>query len=277
MNKKIISVGPFVGDFKTEILYFRPFVSWLHSHLEYESFFISSHFNRDFLYCEKNMSFIPVYECLSREELKQLKNQHEDINIKDFNVIKKELKSTISKYCSRNKSDVLEYFIPYTSLFKIPYYQRLYLPINFNCYNIENKDYVVFIPDKTETEENCKIIYNHLLKKFKTVYIVGDLKIHLLEENIISKKKDYFRNNFKWIYSFLYNSKLIICPGSHWTVLSNMQQYKTISWSKHPGLYKQDGEFYVENDNFKIFVKPKETKNLLKMIDYFANELLEEK
>ena len=69
---KVVSVGPFLGDIKNELLYFRPFVQWLHSYLEYESFFVSSHFNRSFLYGD-DITFMPVYECLTRNELNQEK------------------------------------------------------------------------------------------------------------------------------------------------------------------------------------------------------------
>lgn len=274
---KVISTGPFIGDFKTEILDFIPFVNWLYSHMEFESFFVSSHFNRSFLYTKENLTFFPVYECLSRDELKQNNNLHDDINLKEYTNIKKDLKSTISKYCSKNRSDVLEYFIQYSlQNYKIPFYQKLYLPINFIGYNIDINDFIVYIPDKTETEKNNILIYEFLKKKYKHVLIVGDLKTHILDENVIMSKSDYFRNGYKWILSYLQKAKLVICPGSFWTVLCNQQKYKVLSWSKKPGLFKEDGEYNLENENCHVYLNQRDIKKNIHMLNYFTDKLLED-
>lgn len=272
---KVISVGPFLGDFRTEILYFRPFVQWLYSNLEFESFFVSSHFNRSFLYGE-NTTFMPIYECLTRNELNQDKGIHTEIDQKEFLSIKRELKHTISKYCSKNKCDILEYSLPYSNsqTCLIPPYQKKYLPINFSYYNIEIEDYIVYIPDINEKKSICLAVYKELKKNFKNVIVIGDLHIHLPEENEILKKKDYFRNGYKWLLSYLHNAKFVVCPGSFWTFLCNLQGINVISWSKNPGIYKDGGEFHLENENCLSFFAKDNKDTLFKMLNYQIEKML---
>lgn len=272
---KVISVGPFLGDFRTEILYFRPFVQWLHSHMEFESFFVSSHFNRSFLYGE-NITFMPIYECLTRNELNQDKGIHTEIEFKEFLSIKRELKHTISKYCSKNKSDILEYTLPYSNSQSclVPPYQKCYLPIDFSYYDIDIEDYIVYIPDNTERKSVCLAVYKELKEKYKNVIVIGDLHTYLPEENEIIKKKDYFRNGHRWLLSYLHQAKLIICPGSFWTYLCNLQGLNVVSWSRNPGLYKEEGEYHLGNENCKCFFAKDDKVNLLKMLNYHIEKML---
>ena len=75
--------GPYIGDFKQEICTFIPYVNFIKSILKYNKFFISSHYNRRFLY-EDDDTFVPVETEYTESEEKQINYYYNDINKKQY-------------------------------------------------------------------------------------------------------------------------------------------------------------------------------------------------
>lgn len=262
----VLGIGPFFGDFKSELLYFRPFVDWIKYNIPHEYIFINTHFNRHFLYNADKTIFFSIFEHLTRHEFLQKDIIHKEILQKDFLTLKKKFQKNISNYCNIKKSDPIILNLNYQQSNKLELTHRLFTQIEFTSYNINEKDYIVFIPDYQENIKITENVYNYLKERYNVI-IIGDLKIHLPEKNIIIQKNDYFRNNYRWILSYMKNAKCIVCPGSHWTILSNLQKYPVISWSKIPGLYRDTYRFENEKSHSFMYDKTNNIEHLYKFLD----------
>lgn len=263
-----ICVGPYIGDFRSEFLYFLPFVNFIKDNLSYKNFYINSHFNRSFLY-EDN--FIPILEFLSRDETQQKDVINKYITSKDYQIIKKDLRKNIMKISSCNKNEIFIFSLPYNNE-KISLFQRKFKKIIFDPLKIEEDEYILFIPDNIDNIKRCEKIYEYLLKKYKNVIIVGDFKTHLINENLVLKRSDYFTNGFKLIFSYIEKAKTIICPGGIWTAICNLQNKPVISYTSTPGLYKENGEFNFDNNLSKILYYNKEI-DINKLYDMISHNI----
>lgn len=255
---KIVLFGPYIGDWKEEVLSFRPLVNWIYSNLEFTDYYLSTHFNRAFLYdfIEED-KFIPVYESLSRDENKQKNAIHKDIKTKDYSsIILKNVRDDISNRTGYFKRDIVQYSLSYIKsvqnfsisnkkFSKIPYTED------------KEKRKIVFIPDRRSKRKTLEIIANYLDKHYKNEYvIVGDDKTRLSEENVIKKRIDYFEFVYELIVDYISNAKLVICPCSHWTVLANQQGTYVLSWgSENIAQYKTDGIYGFGNENSIINIQ----------------------
>lgn len=271
-----IGAGPFLGDFRTEILHFRPHVFWLQSYVEYkDAFYVNSHFNRDFLY--ENVEFMPVYEYLSRDELSQKTVIHKDIQHKDYQLLQKDFKKTISKKHDCKMSDIFTFSLPYNdSGVKAYVHQKKYTPINFTQLEIEEQNFVLFIPDNRENVKRVNDIYEKLSLDYKNVIVIGDFRTHLLEKNVLFKKPDYMRNSLLWILSYIQKADVVVCPAGFWTALSNLQSRPVISWGFQPGRYRDGGEFYFNNILSQVFSCDKDTPadRIYKMLEYNMSKIV---
>lgn len=277
---KIVLMGPYIGDWKEEIVSFRPYVKWIYENIKFSDYFVSSHYNRLFLYdFIKEENRIPIYENLSREESKQKNAVHKDIQIKDYNsIILRNIKDHVSKITGYMKKDIYNYSLSYVkSDPNFTYLNKSFTNISYKM--DESKQKIVFIPDACEDKEILETVANHLDKFYKDEYIVvGDKKCRLKDQNVVMERIDYFEMVFKIIVDYISNAKLVICPCSHWTILSNQQGSYVLSWSSNSDVniaqYKKNGIYGFNNNNSIVDIdRSLLKKNLLSQIDYTINDI----
>ena len=275
-DSKIVLFGPYIGDWKEELLSFRPFVKWIYENLWFDKYYISSHFNRNRLYkfIDKN-NFIPIYEKLTRDEEKQKNAVHEDIQIKDYNsILLRKTREQIFNETKYYKKDIVQYGLSYVkSKPSLSINNKIFDVIPFNKDNEKNK--IVYIPDKSEKKSTLKIILNHLKENYKDEFVViGDKKTRFKDDNIIRQRIDYFENVYDLIIDYISNAKLVICPCSHWTVLANQQKSFVFSWGKNISIYKTDSAYGFGNRNIIMELNRNLIeKNIKKSVDFAINQI----
>jgi hypothetical protein len=226
---KNILCGPFIGDFRTEIIDFRPLTRWIYEVLKPEKMFVSTHSNRCFLY--DWATTIPVFEDLSRDELNQNGALHNSISQKDLTIITKKIKSDVSKLL-KPKEDFVHINFAYTkNSHWYPLYKKIYTSVK---YNISDKKSILFIPNISEKYAVTKEIHDFLCKNFDNVIVAGDMKTHLHENNIMFKNPTYFTDIYKDMVDQISNASVVITPNSHWTILSQIQNKPVFSWGSLP-------------------------------------------
>jgi hypothetical protein len=184
MKKTILALGPFVGDWETEVTLFRPYMNWIAKILNYDKVYLSTHCNRSFLY-DNIENIIPVYENLSRDELLQKGIVNITLSQRDYIIIQRKILSQIVSQYGKNKPILYNFFLNYTNRnIHYPFYKRIHKKIITE--NFLEKDDIIFIPDVRESKEKIEILYNELIKKHN-ISVLGDMKTYLLEENIALK------------------------------------------------------------------------------------------
>ena len=153
---KILGIGPFYGDFKSEILFFRPFVDWIKENVDCEMMFIGTHFNRQFLYNPEKSIFFSVFEHLTRHEFLQKDIIHKEILQKDFQLLKKKFQKNIATYCHIKKNDPILLSLNYQSSNKIDLPQRIFTQIDFTPFDLEEEDFIVLNNNIEEAMEILK-------------------------------------------------------------------------------------------------------------------------
>lgn len=249
----ILTCGPFLGDFEQEITCFRPYIQYISTVEVFKKIIIASHHNRKFLYDNfYNVEFYPVYENLSRDEDKQVGYIHMDVSQKDFNLFSKRLKEAVIKKENVSVRNISLHNISYIKS-TTPYsiYQKEFRPILIPEQEIEEKDFVLFIPDKKINTETAEEIYDFLTKEYNVI-VGGDLKCHLPDKNIVTKAIDYFENGYKYLLSYIEKASFVVTPCSHWTFLCNLQKTPVFSWGSNPSIYKMDGIYGFGNTNVVI-------------------------
>ncbi len=271
MNNNVL-FGPFFGDFKTETLTFLPYIRWIIDSLNLKSnIYVSSHFNRRFLYNDITLNFIPIYKHLTRNELDQKNYIHKEISIKDFQNFNKYLKNQIKSVFKESINE--QYNLPYIKYpAPVSVYQKVFQKI-MTDYIPPFKDYVLFIPDKIMNIGLAKKMYEYLDQNYNVV-VVGDLRTHFLDKNILVQQPDYIDIVYKYIIGYMTNAKVIICPCSHWTSLANMNKLSVFSWGSQIGSYKKNGIYHFDNEQSMIipFTKSTDKQILFKQIDYFISK-----
>lgn len=274
---KIVLFGPFIGDWKEEIVSFRPYVNWIHDNVEFADYYVSSHFNRKFLYdFIKEENFIPIFEYLTREEHKQKNNLHKDIETKEYNsIILRKTRESIYESTNYLKKDIVQYGLSYTkspSNFSVLNKKFSKIPYNKD----KNKEKIVFIPDKSGNKKILNHIISYLEENYKEDFvIIGDGKCKFEEKNIINQRIDYFEIVYETLIDYISNAKLVICPCSHWTILANQQGSNVLSWGyDNLSKYKKNGTFGFNNENTIIEINKNVFKNkIIKQIDYAIENL----
>ena len=277
---KAIGFGPWIGDFESEIITFRPYIKWVSevSEINYNDFFLYTHENRSFMY-----DWIPednifhVYQQLTRSELEQKGFTHNNVKQKDFNLLVKIFKENIVEARGYSKKDI---DIIHLSYIKNPpiysVYQKSFVKIPVSDINIseEYKNKVVYIPHDEEREDRAEEIYDFLVDEYDAI-IAGDLKINLSWDNIILNNIDYFENGFKYLLKILDCAKLVVCPASYWTYLCNLQNVPVFSYGPTPGLYRPGGIYYLNNEKSMVISAVEDTpaKQITSMVKYFKDKL----
>ena len=277
---KAIGFGPFIGDFESEIVTFRPHIKWISevSEIHKSNLFLYTHENRSFMY-----DWIPednifhIYQQLTRSELEQKGYTHNNIKQKDFNLLVKIFKENIVEAKGYSKKDI---DIIHLSYIKNPpvysVYQKSFVKIPVPNINIteEYKNKVVYIPHEEKREGRAEEIYNFLLDEYDVI-IAGDLKINLSWDNIIINNIDYFENGFKYLLQILNYAKMVVCPASFWTYLCNIQDVPVFSYGPTPGLYRSGGIYYLENEKSMVISAAEDTpaEQITSMVKYFKEKL----
>jgi len=219
--------GPYVGDWKYETFVFRPYVKWVSETLSIDKIYISSHTNRLFLYdwidYDKQLS---VYEDISRDELLQNGVLHKSVSKADYALFTKTYRDELSKKCDC----YINYFpLNYSNFFQYPFYCRLYSKIQVD--KDVAGDYFLFIPDDIEFSKKIEDVYE-LMKSIYAddIIVVGDMRSHLIEKNVVLAKSDYFENGYEYILSYINNARAVICPMGFWSFIADLQETPVFSW-----------------------------------------------
>lgn len=263
LNNNVV-FGPFLGDFKTEVLEFLPYVQWIQESFGFENVYVNSHFNREFLYADICTEFIPIYKHLTRNELDQKKNLHKYVGKRDFENFCKDLKSYSNT----------QYFIPYVKYpCSISIFQKIFKKLKSD-YIPKEKNYILFIADKTCNVSIIKHVHNHLKKNYNVV-VAGDLRTHLLKENVLLKQPDYIDLVYSQMIGYINNADMVITPCSHWTAICNLNQIPVFSWGDQVSPYKPNGNYHFDNKQCMTlpFTKGSNKEVLNNQLDYFINKI----
>lgn len=276
-SNKIVLFGPYIGDWKEEILSFRPLVKWIYDNIEFSNYYVSTHFNRQFLYdFIDDDKFIPVFESLTRDEKKQKGVVHKNIETKEYSsILLRKTKDYISDDTGKLKKEIIQYGLSYVK--SIPNFSILNKSFSMIPYNTDkNKEKIIFIPDKSGNKKIVDIIMNHLIKNYSDDFVViGDKKCTLQDENVIMKRSDYFETVYQQSIDYISNADLVITPCSHWTVLSNQQKTNVFSWgSGNISQYKTDEIYGFGNKNFIVDLnKYLKSEKIINYIDYVIEKI----
>jgi len=223
-----IAIGPYVGDFTSEIIFFRPYVTWLISALKPSSVYISSHKNRRFLYPD-NINFIPIYEDLTRSEFEQVGAIHEKVSGRDYNnIIMKKFKLEVQAHLG--SKEVFYYSIPYTRYTWVPEYKRVFTRlVNGSTRGTE----VLFIPCDNVPEESLAYVHNKLSEARPGLITLGDMHTWLPEHNIMLRDPGYYANAYQNLVTRICGAAAVICPSSVWTTLCDLHGVRCFSWGRY--------------------------------------------
>jgi hypothetical protein len=220
-----IAVGPFIGDFTSEVLLFRPYALWLIDVLQPRHVYIASHKSRKFLYPTTNVTFFPVFENLTRNEFGQDRVVHKDISGHDYNIVIKKFKADV---LSVSKASVAYYNIEYNRFGWIPEYKRIMTPLDTTDGTKTAK--IIFIPCENEKAFVLEHVYNKLLK---SAVCIGDMKTHLPEHNVLLRDPMYFKNVYRNMVDYISSASCVICPSSVWTSICYWHNIPCFSWGRY--------------------------------------------
>ena len=261
MSKNIL-IGPYVGSFKHEILSFQPYVNYLVSVLEYDDVYISSHYNRSFLYDNiPNSKFIPVYSNLTRNELNHKGLIHDEITKQQYNQISKMIKTNIEDLSEHHTTP----YIKATN--SISYYQKAYGKYVYPDVEMDiEKDTIAFIPD--ESNESLEI-YNSIKDKYNVV-VIGDMNNGVAIDNVLLQQYNYFDIVYNYIFNYIHKVKMVVTSCPEWAMVCNIQGLNVVYWGDDSSMFKKDGIYGFDNKNIISL------KNInMSMVDYMYNRLKE--
>lgn len=213
---KTIAVGPYFGDFTTEILSFRPYVYWLYSNLEYDNFFVSSHVDRQFLYhWVSDEAYIPLLSQTQTDQRdKQFKYHYIDIEFKKYLKYQRIFRSKVAEMVKIPRKEVRVF---------MPSYSKLQDPVSFF------------------KKRFCRI----QIPKIKAP-ILSFCDEHLdVEYDKVDEADPYHK-----IVSRISGSKCVFAPLGIWTVIANLQKIPVFSYGiEDLSKFKPDGDYYFNNIN----------------------------
>ncbi len=261
MPKSVLVIGPFIGDLEQELFAFRPHARYITSTVNAHEVYISSHFNRSFLYDwipEKN--FIPVFESLTREETKQHGYLHEDVTRTDYSQIIKYLKNKIKDI--EGKVDMEVYSPPYIkSTNTISLYQKEFSTIDFPKCDINKSDYIVFAGDRTEESE---AIYNTLKEEYDII-VIGNMSNGIEQENVLLKTTDYFINGYTTMLNYINCSRMMVTNCPEWAVIGNLLKKDMVFWGNSCSQFKPFGVYGFGNDNsISVDIRPSAVADMIR-------------
>lgn len=265
----ILILGPYIGDFETECILFRPYCRWLIETLDFDKtkVYLGTHSNRRFMYYDfmNIVNVIPVFENISRDEAGQIGYIHNTVSQKDYQIFVKNLKETVQaeEECSKKEMKLLNLsYIKSTPMVSI--YKKLFSTVKNFDVDIpdEYKDRVVYIPDNSVKKEVHKKVHK-FLKKYD-VLVIGDKHTRLKKQNIIVPRVDYFENGYKLIFKIISEARAVICPASFWTMICNQQEVPVFSWGEVISQYKPSGIYHLGNDKSQVIWSDKTPLDMMK-------------
>lgn len=266
----ILAIGPYFGDFSTEIFEFRPFARWISEITDYEEIYIASYRNRKFLYnWIKEDHFISMYDFLSRNEFLQKNFINLEISSDDFKLFTKIFKQNI------DRKNIKICNLSYTKgRLKIPDANKYYTSIKINDFDIgdEFKNRIIYIPQKGMGEKLALEIYYYLVNNNYNPLLLGDMKSYLIDKNYALHRLDYFQNGYKFIIKCIEHAKYVITPVNCWSLITNQLNKNLFSWGNNISQFKKDGQYFFNNYNSHIIYHDKGSKieNILNGIKYFV-------
>jgi len=265
--KNVLLIGPYIGDWKQEILTFRPYAKWISNQLDLDDIFISSHSNRGFLYDwipEEN--FVPVYEHLTRNEKDQSNYLHKSVDVKDYKLLIKEFKQKISKQQQISIRDIVIYNLSYLeSTPHYSWYQKDFTKIKIDP--IPN-DYILYIPANDISDKENYRIFDALKEKYKDIYMIGDSHCYNFDY-FINYQIDYYETGYINLMKYILGCKMVITPCSYWTMLCNLHQVPVFSWGEGRN-YKHGGDYNFDSTNNYILIT-NDFDRIMSGIEYFKN------
>jgi hypothetical protein len=250
---KCLLLGPYVGDFAQEVMTFRPYVRWISRVIEHERSFVKTHSNRFFLYDFVDEK-IPVGEALTEREDLQDHYYHLGLDKKVFGAEVKGFKALVAERFGARKRECRQYSLNYIKSPQ-PYsiYQKVFEPVPVPAVDVgrDLSETVVLIPADCESEDVLRRVHEGLSRNHD-VLVVGDGKTRLGDLNVLSKREDYTENVYKYVVRCLSEAKAVVCPGSHWTFLANVQRVPVFSWGNDVGPYKKGGCYYFGNNKSSV-------------------------
>jgi hypothetical protein len=252
--KKILAIGPYIGDFEHEITTFRPYATWLSKVIDYDEIYISTHYNRSFLYNDiiKDKShIIPINTKYSKNESNQIGFIQKGMLQKEYNSIIRDFKNYIISL-GYKKKDIEHIYIKYRkTIIQYPIHNRV-----FNKIEISNDKYILnefnnkflFIPYGIE-EDVLEFIYNKIKDD---VVIIGNTSCLFENENVILQQPNYVDNGIKYIFSLLNNCKGVITPLNYWTLIANLQNIPIFSWGKNVNMFRENGIYNFGSKQYSI-------------------------
>lgn len=272
--KTVLALGPYIGSFEHEIMTFRPHMKWIEQNMDYKTVYLSTHFNRKFMYQGVSAKrFHPVYGQFTRQEVKQEGYCHTDVDQKDYLSLTRGFKDKIVENVGCIKKNIDHYSLPYVKYIPpVSVYHKIFEPIKVP--KPKRKGHVVFIPDISMRGEDAVTIFDYLNDNCK-FSVVGDMKCHLPEANEILRNMDYLQSGYQKIVTAVTNAKAVIAPCSHWTFLANLQGVPVISWGEGVGQFKEGGIYNFNNQKSRILYHDSDAKiqNIIRQIDNFLGEL----
>jgi len=219
---EVIAVGPFVGDLETEILSFRPYVSWIYNNAKYDRFYVSSHYHSRFLYdfLEDEQFIHSISKELSDNKDFQQKYFHLKIEHKNFLKYTRDFRNKIFNSSTEIKKEEIKIIgIPYTKL---------------NDPIIQAKK--IFKKIKTEETKGQYILYDK-------DPIIKNLEYKTIEN--CSSSYDLIK--------LVSNARCVVCKAGFLTSLANLQGIPVFSWcTDYPGRYRVEGIYNFGNKKINI-------------------------
>lgn len=269
----VLLIGPYIGDWKNELLTFRPYANWIFNQLDKPICYISSHFNRKFLYDwipEEN--FIPVFEHLTRNESKQNNYLHDDITAKDYKLLIKEFKKTIIEKEKITSKNINIYNLSYLeSKPEYSWHQKIFTKIKIEP--IPN-NYIIYIPDSSISTSFHDTLLCSLLNEYDNIAMVGDHTCYDIEK-FLNFQINYSEVGYENLMKYILGCKFVITPCSHWTFLCNVHKIPVVSWGLNGNIYKKDNVYGFDNNNYILI--DKKMSNVLNSIKYFYKKTVGDK
>lgn len=245
MTKSVVVIGPYIGDLEQELFAFRPHAKYISSTVEADEIYISSHFNRSFLYDwipEEN--FIPVFESLTRDETKQHGFLHDDVSRSDYSQLVKYLKNKVKDLHTRVEMEVFS--PPYIkSTNTISIYQKEFSSLSFPKMSINKSDYIAFIVDQSK---ESKRIYDTLKSRYD-ILVMGNMSNGIENENLLLKDVDYFSNGYTALINYINNSRMVVTNCPVWAMVSNLMKKHMVFWGETCSQFKPEGIYGFDNRN----------------------------
>lgn len=234
-SMRALALGPYIGGLGQELLTFRPYAKWLCSIMEYDEVFLSTHYDKLFLYKDfiKFENLIPVDKKYSVDINGQKGFIHDSVNLRSYNKLQRKFKNNITEY-GYKKKDIDNQSIKYRkTIIQYPIHKKIFTAIEVEK-DDRYKDFFFYIPyglaDMDINGDNV-IRYNPLCSLKETIVIMS-------------------------------SCRGVITPISFWTLVANLQNVPVFSWGKGVSVFRSGGMYNLDNDKC-ITIPEEENKELL--------------